>query len=119
MDARRLRSERAAQQGIERVGATTGFADAATDPRADDAVAGPAQQADRLRTQRIRSDREGSCVRDPAKTRRRKPDAGGHSCDQDRVGSGTVDCVLTLRLSDTLSFVALIITFRIESSTFR
>ena len=50
--------------------------DAAAGARADDAVGRLAQQADRLRARRLGSDREGARLRDPAKTRRRKPDAG-------------------------------------------
>ena len=56
----------------------------AADPRADDAVAGPAQQADRLRAQRLGGDGQGARLGDPAEARRREPHPGGHSGDQDR-----------------------------------
>ena len=63
---------------VERAGPPALLAHAAADSGLDDAVAGPAQQADRLRAQRLRGDRQGACLRDPAKARRRKPDPGGH-----------------------------------------
>ena len=84
MDSSRFRSELPAQPRIERDGAPACFADPAANSGVDDAVAGPAQQADRLRAQRFRGDRQGACVRDLAKTRRREPNPGGHSRHQDR-----------------------------------
>ena len=53
------------------------FADAPAGARADDAVRRPAEQTDRLRALRVRSDDQGACFGDPAETRRRKPHAGG------------------------------------------
>ena len=61
-----------------------GDADAAAGARADDAVGGPAQQADRLRTRRLGSDREGARLGDLAEARGRKPHPGRDRRRQDR-----------------------------------
>ena len=70
------------------------FADPAADSGADDAVARPAQQADRLRARRLRSDRESACVRDLPEAWRREPNSGRDSRDKDRGGAGITHRVL-------------------------
>ena len=60
------------------------LADAAAGARADDAVGRAAQQADRLRARRLRGDRQGACLGDPAEARRRKPHPGGDRGLEDR-----------------------------------
>ena len=72
-----------------------GDADAAAGPRADDAVGGAAQQADRLRARRLGGDREGARLRHPAEARRREPHPGGHRRRQDRSRPMAAACPAT------------------------
>ena len=60
-----------------RAGGAPAQPDAAAAPRADDDGRGAAQQADRLRAQRLRGDGEGACLRRAAEARRGEPHQGG------------------------------------------
>ncbi len=77
------------QQGGDRAGQAPVVADAAAGAGPDDAEPGPAQQADRLRAQRLRGDGQGACLGDPAEARRRKPHPGRHRRGQDRACAGS------------------------------
>jgi DNA-binding NarL/FixJ family response regulator len=88
IDAFRLRPKLGSQWPIERDGAAACVADPATDSGLDDAFARPAQQTDRLRAWRLRSDRQGACLSDLPKAWRREPNAGGHSRNQNETAQG-------------------------------
>ena len=75
------------QRRIEFRGPAALIADPAAGARADDAVGGPVEQADRLRTFGVGGDDQGACVGDFAETRRRKPNAGGDRRRQYRKGA--------------------------------
>src|SRR5579883_1318292 len=77
LDPARTRSRRARRPEFAPRLAPAFLAHPAAGARPDDAVRGPAQQADRLRAVGLRSDGEGACLGDPAKARRRKPHPSG------------------------------------------
>ena len=77
LDAAGRRPLRRRGQGNRRPRPPPRDPDAAAGPRPDDAVRGPAQQADRLRARRLRGDREGPRLGDPRQARRRQPHPGG------------------------------------------
>src|SRR5665213_1468984 len=82
--ASRRRSVRRLRRRECRLDGAHGDADAAAGTRADDAVGGSAQQADRLSAWRLRGDGEGARFGDPAKTWGRKPHASRDRRCQDR-----------------------------------
>ena len=101
VDAARRRSLRRRRRRDRGADGAARDADAAAGARADDAVGGHAQQADRLRAHGVGGDGEGACLGDPAEARRRQPDAGGDRRRQDRArpvaAGGEPESMLRLR----------------------